>query len=126
MQIQSAIHAAIGAGLLAALASGCSSMTSGDSVSIGVPGLQVTALDKRTNQTPNETVITAIDGAYRETLTASGGVFIGAVERPGTYSVVVDAPGFVRWTRDNVTVARGGSCNYLQRVSQLSELQSSS
>jgi hypothetical protein len=94
-------------------------------VSVGVPGIQVTVLDKRTNQTPSGTVVTVTDEGYRETLTQSGGIFVGAVERPGTYSVAVDAPDYSRWTRDDVRVVRSGKCNYLQRVTLSSELQQS-
>ena len=65
------------------------------------------------------------DGDFRETLTQSGGVFLGAVERPGSYSIAVEAPGYARWTRENVRVIRSGSCEYLQQVSLSSELQPS-
>ena len=117
------MHSSVCAGLFALLVSGCSLLTSSDCVSIGVAGIQLSVVDARTSQTPIGTVVTVADGEYRETLTQTGRVYVGAVERPGTYSVVVEAPGYMRWTRENVRVVRGGSCSYLQRVTLSSELQ---
>ncbi len=123
MRIQSSVQRVISVALLAILASSCSHLTSSDCVSIGVAGIQISVLDKRTNQTPSMTVVTVTDGDYRETLTRSGAVYVGAVERPGSYSIVVEAPGYARWTRENVSVVRRGSCQYLQSVMLSSELQ---
>ncbi len=123
MGIQSSAQSVIGVALVAVLASSCLLMTSSDCVSIGVSGIQISVVDKRTNQIPSGTVVTVTDGDYRETLTRSGGVYVGATERPGSYSIVVEAPGYARWTRDNVSVVRTGSCQYLQRVTLSSELQ---
>lgn len=113
----------IAVALVTLLASGCSLITSSDCISIGVSGLSITVLDRRTSQTPSGTVVTVTDGDYRETLTKVGEVFRGAMERPGSYSITVEAPGYVRWTRENVRVVRSGDCDYLQPVSLLSELQ---
>ncbi len=105
---------------------GCSLVTSSDCVSIGVSGIHVTVLDRQTRQTPAGAVVTVTDGEYRETLVRSGGVFAGAPERTGSYTVIVEAPGYVRWTRENVNVIRRGSCNYLQRVTLTSDLERTS
>lgn len=123
MVIQNAFPSVVSMALVAVVASGCSLLTTGDCVSIGVPGIQISVLDPRTNQIPSGTVVTVTDGDYRETLMRAGAVYIGVVERPGTYSIVVEAPGYARWTRENVRIVRSGSCNYLQRVTLSSELQ---
>ncbi len=68
-------------------------------------------------------MVTVTDGDYRETLTKVGEVFRGAMERPGSYSITVEAPGYVAWTRENVRVVRSGACDYLQPVTLTSELQ---
>jgi hypothetical protein len=115
---------AVALGVMAtALLGGCSLFTSSDCVTVGVLGIQVTVVDSRTNQTPSGTVVTVTDGAYQETLTRNGAAFIGAGERPGLYTVTVDAPGYVRWTRENVRVVRSESCGYLQPVVLTAALQ---
>ena len=123
MGIRSSVYCVVSVALVAVVASGCPLITSSDCVSIGVPGIQISVLDKRTNQIPSGTVVTVTDGDYRETLTLSGRVYVGAAERPGAYSIVVEAPGYARWTRENVSVVRSGSCKYLQPVTLTSELQ---
>jgi hypothetical protein len=55
------------------------------------------------------------DGSYYEQLSPGpvtpGGVtvwyWLGAVERPGTYTVRVSAPGFRTWEHDKIVVIRG-------------------
>ncbi|MEO7359324.1 MAG: hypothetical protein ABI120_03285 [Gemmatimonadaceae bacterium] len=43
-------------------------------------------------------------------------IYTGAVERPGTYRVVVRAAGYQDYALDNIKVVRGGRCNYLTGV----------
>lgn len=123
MTIGSVVRAAVGLTSVAILASACSLITTGDCVDVGVSGIRVTVLDQRTRQSPNGATVTLADGDYRETLMGNGGVYNGAIERPGTYSITVEAPGYSTWTRNNVRVVRGGSCNYLKSVAVTSELQ---
>lgn len=123
MRISSLLRSAIRLTIVAVLTSGCSLITTGDCVDVGVSGIRVTVLDQRTRQSPSGATVTLADGDYRETLIGSGGVYNGAIERPGTYSITVEAPGFSRWTRDNVRVVRSGRCNYLKSVAVTSDLQ---
>jgi hypothetical protein len=123
MRIRSSVYFVVIVALLAGTAAGCSLITSSDCVSIGLYGIQLSVVDKRTNQIPNGTVVTVTDGDYRETLWLNGRVYLGAGERPGSYSVIVEAPGYARWTRDNVRVARAGRCNSIQPVTLSIELQ---
>ncbi|QJR37171.1 carboxypeptidase-like regulatory domain-containing protein [Gemmatimonas sp. TET16] len=123
MKIGSVVRSTVALTITAILTSGCSLITRGDCVDIGVSGIQVTVLDQRTRQSPSGAIVTLTDGDYRETLIGRGGVYSGAIERPGTYSITVEAPGYARWTRDNVSVVRSGSCNYLKNVALTSDLQ---
>lgn len=82
-----------------------------------LPGLRVTVLDSPGGPTVClNTLVTAQDGTYRETLikvdAASGScAFVGASERPGTYTVEVNQSGRIV-TVDNVRVMDGG-CHVL-------------
>lgn len=105
------------------MSSGCSLITADDCVSVGVSGVQVSVLDGQTGEVPAGAVVTITDGAYTETPVGRNGVFTGAIERTGTYTVTVDAPGYARWTRDDVNVGRTGSCGYLQTAAISSELE---
>lgn len=51
------------------------------------------------------------------------GVLYGALERTGTYTVTVSAPGYRTWTQANVAVTRGGRCDSLRRVELTARLQ---
>lgn len=117
------LRAAFSLTIVAIVSSACSFITKGDCVAVGVSGIRVTVLDQRTRQSPSGATVTLADGDYRETLMGSGGVYSGAVERPGTYSITVEAPGYARWTRENVRVVRSGSCDYLKSVAVTSDLQ---
>jgi hypothetical protein len=123
MTIYRVRRAAFSLTTVAILSSGCSLITTSDCVSIGVSGIRVTVVDQRTRQSPSGAIVTLTDGDYRETLMGRGGVYNGAAERPGTYAITVEAPGYSTWTRNNVRVVRGGSCNYLKSVAVTSELQ---
>lgn len=67
----------------------------------------VTVLDAATgaNLAPEATV-RVTDGTYSETLTAHDGVYSGAHERAGTYTVVVSHPRYEQWQRLGVVVER--------------------
>jgi len=77
-------------------------------------GLYVGVTDARTGALVPGAGVVATDGAYRIGLAPGpsvpgmpAGVFYGAEERAGTYSVTVTAPGYKEWTRDGITVAAG-------------------
>lgn len=77
-----------------------------------LPGLEVTVLDNQAGTTAClNTVVVARDGAYEETLIkvdrgAESCAYVGANERPGTYTVEVNQSGRIVVT-DNVRVADG-------------------
>lgn len=52
----------------------------------------------------------AVDGAETTALEPFDDRLVGAWERPGTYAVTVDKPGYERWVRSNVRV-EGGECH---------------
>lgn len=58
MGIRSSVYCVVSVALVAVVASGCSLITLSDCVSIGVPGIQISVLDMRTNQIPSGTVVT--------------------------------------------------------------------
>jgi hypothetical protein len=77
-----------------------------------LPGLEVTVLDSPGGPTAClNTLVTAREGAYEDTLrkidTASGScAFVGAYERPGTYTVEVNQSGRIV-TLEDVRVGDG-------------------
>ena len=81
------------------------------------PGITVTIVDSVSGDPrAAEAVAVAREGTFVDTLRPGGhqgGVLIslqGADERPGTYEVVVRAPGYADWVRRNVFV-RPGECH---------------
>lgn len=119
--LRSAVRAArvlslLVAGLLLAACAG------DDCVLPSADGLRIRVLDAGTLQPigPIPTV-TISDGAYTETLTPDSSrpterIYVGANERPGTYSVRVEALGFTTATQSNITVSRDRQCGLLQPV----------
>lgn len=87
----------------------------------GVFGLRLIIEDSITNQATGDSALaTAADSAagYIDTLRVAPGaegrtpegrarLFIGVVDRPGTYTVHVRKPGYVDWTATNVQLAEG-------------------
>lgn len=49
-----------------------------------------------------------LQGDYAELMVVGSNQLYGAFERPGTYAVVVTAPGYQDWVRTDVTVEDGG------------------
>ena len=83
---------------------------------VGVPAMTVIALDALTRQPITAlAVVVAHDGAYADTASAVGQppLYGMAYNRPGTYSVTVNAPGYQPWRIDNVIVTRG-DCNVMR------------
>lgn len=68
-------------------------------------GVSVTVINSQTGAPVDGVVLTLTDGAYTETMQAfpSGG-YVGAGERPGTYTLTVRADGFADKTMENIVV----------------------
>jgi hypothetical protein len=86
------------------------------------PGITVSAVDSSTGAllaALRTGRVDVFDGRYSEQLEAGpltpGGVaiqyWLGAMERSGTYTVRVEAPGFRTWERAGVVVTRGPDCH---------------
>jgi hypothetical protein len=96
---------------------------------IRVPGINVTVVDKATgNPLAGEVTVTATEGSYTETINPAA-VPAGprlaslAYERPGTYRVEVQAPGYVTWVATNVRVTHDGC--HVETVMLTAELEPS-
>lgn len=81
------------------------------------PGIELVVLDIVTNASPVvPPTITVTDGAHVERYPAAGAAGVVqpqynfAHERPGSYSIVVEVPGFLTWTQSNFVVT-GGECH---------------
>jgi hypothetical protein len=79
-----------------------------------VPGISVTVVDKATGISfAGDVTVVATEGSYTETvhpppLPAGPRLASLAYERPGTYRVEVQAPGYVTWVATNVRVTHDG------------------
>lgn len=101
-------------------------LAQGDCSTVGVYGLTMEVTDATTGLAPTSAPrVTIIDGAYTEVAspveTSPQRVrLVAAVERPGRYTVDVQAAGYWRVIRSPVDVTRGvtrgGSCNNLRGV----------
>lgn len=103
----------------ATLATGCENVFEGDCIDIGLSGIQATVVDATTNKPPLALPTLRIEeGDFVEQHTIPSSLdpllFAGAVERPGTYRVIVQASGYQAFSVDGVRVTRGGDCQYLQ------------
>jgi hypothetical protein len=107
----------------------CNLFTSGDCTAVGGFGIILTVVDSLTQAPPVETPsLTVTDGAYVESHAAPNGQgvpgrFTAASEREGLYTLLVQTPGYVDWTKQNVRVIRGGDCNALKSVRLTALLQ---
>lgn len=68
--------------------------------------LTVTVLDDATGARVDGATVRATDGAHAENLAGIDGVYSGAHERSGTYTVVVSHPNYQQWQRAGVVVGR--------------------
>ncbi len=111
-------------GRLVALASslalslgGCRFLDTSCGQDIERPGIVVAIGYALTGQPPNVPMtVTFVEGTYVERLPLTPGSYPtpltigGAGERPGTYTVTIDATGYRTWMRSNVRV-RDGTCH---------------
>jgi hypothetical protein len=106
------------------LVTACSNpFSGGDCVSLGVFGIEATVTDGRTHQAPSSMpTLRIVGGSYEElsrvAFASNPPQLAAALERPGTYRVLVQAAGYQDYAQENVVVTRGGKCNYL-RVARL-------
>ena len=104
------------------VAGACSNpFSGGDCVALGVTGITATVTDGATNAAPSSSPeLQLIEGSYEERGALIVGsrppVLIAAIERPGTYRVVVRAAGYRDYVKENTVVRRGGKCNAIQPV----------
>ncbi|MDB4890469.1 MAG: hypothetical protein JWL61_2324 [Gemmatimonadetes bacterium] len=92
---------------------GCSLITGGDCAGVGHYGVIATVLDARTQAPPaSPAKVTLREGAFVEVLAVPNlgpGVYGGASDREGVYSLTVEAAGFQTFVQQDVAV-RGRSC----------------
>lgn len=96
--------------LLALPSLGCNLIDPGGCDASIVSGLSVTVRNAQTGVPAGlGAVVTARDDGYVETLQGFDGLtFVDAQERPGTYDISVNSPGYQPWTKQNVEVEDGG------------------
>lgn len=92
-----------------------------------LPGLNITVVDGATG-TPfaGDVTVIATEGSYTETinppaLPAGPRLASLAYERPGTYRIEVQAPGYVTWVATNVRVTHDGC--HVETVELTAELE---
>ena len=72
------------------------------------PGIALTIVDAVTgNLVEGEVTVIVTDGSYTETVSRQGGIVGVAYERPGTYRIEVQGPGYIPWVATNITVTEG-------------------
>ena len=70
-------------------------------------GLTVTVVDQSTGDPiADEATMTLRAGSYEEIVTDSwdGSTLSGAGERPGTYTITIEHPGYTTWTRTGIEI----------------------
>jgi hypothetical protein len=91
---------------------------SGVCTTIAAAGLSVHVTDAVTAQPLCDATVTAVDGSYTERLfQTSCGYHVGAFERPGTYVVQAERPGFAPKAVPGVQVVmETGRCPHVREV----------
>ena len=89
----------------------------GACTALAAVGLTVDVTNAATAQPLCDEKVTATDGAYSELLLQTSCSYSGAIERPGTYTVRAEKPGFVSKEIGGVQVVMGsGQCPHVQGV----------
>ncbi len=90
---------------------------------VGKYGIEITVLDSLSGKSPvGAAVLTVRDGDFQESsgaaLLVSGGTLIiaGALDRPGTYDVVLRMAPYQDWTKNAVRVTASGRCDEVDTV----------
>jgi len=80
-------------------------------IAIAVAGLDVSVVDQSTNQPICDATVTAAEGAYSERLNMGACRYSGAYERPGSYAIRAERPGFTaRTVTAERVVMSSGQC----------------
>lgn len=77
--------------------------------------LAVTVVDALTNARVTGATVRATDGTHSENLTGFEGVYSGAHERAGTYTIVISHPAYQQWQRAGVVV-REDECHVITEL----------
>jgi len=94
---------------------------------VTVPGLTITVQNASGAAITDSASISVTDGSYKESYNLdgkTGGVVNAALERPGTYVVIVHKEGFAPYEADGVVVTKD-AC-HVRTVQVLAQLQSAS
>lgn len=77
--------------------------------------LAVTVVDALTNARVMGATVRVTDGTHSENLTGFDGVYSGAHERAGTYTIVISHPLYQQWQRAGVVV-REDECHVITEM----------
>jgi hypothetical protein len=105
---------------------GCSNLFPPTCTTEASPAVQVRVLDSATGAPAAEGAKLVIrDGAYADSATGFPGVaeIAAGFEETGTFDVLVRKAGYREWTRQDVRVTRGGSCDKVQTARLTAELE---
>lgn len=84
---------------------------------IATAGLDVSVTSASSSQPICDATVTAVEGSHSERLVPLGCRYQGAYERPGTYTVRAERPGFAPLELNGVRVVMGtGECPHVQTV----------
>lgn len=98
--------------------SACDSWLPGACPAIAYAGLEISVINELNGQDVCDASVTAEDGAYRENLRAFPCRFVGAYERPGTYTVRAERTGYATREVTDVRVRmKTGDCPHVETVS---------
>lgn len=91
---------------------------------IALAGLDVSVTSVSSSQPICDATVTAVEGSHSERLAPLGCRYPGAYERPGTYTVRAERPGFAPLELSGVRVGMGaGECPHVQTVTVQLSLQ---
>jgi hypothetical protein len=84
---------------------------------VALAGLDVNVTSTSSSQPICDATVTAVEGSHSERLAPVGCRYQGAYERPGTYTIRAERPGFAPLELSGVRVVMGtGPCPHVQTV----------